>query len=389
MYATRHLSLCRKDPSILQTHPQESSSSGYIVITDEESAAEDTCCWGTCNDNDVREFPFATNKIVSTVYASAGGDRFQTDRVWFLPVLDQPLSSNRYYVITALGKHTGQACTCSKEEDMSTCCFCKAPNDVKPRVLDHRDIYQQVEVSKTSRGYTAESVAPDGFPPSFLRKRGWRIRTATTFHCQLADALGLNVSIRKRLPPEPNISSKVSTPVVVGEWYCPFVFIIEGLPKEQMKNSLFYKMTLDQSWEEIYTCENHNSAGGSVSVNKTLQKEAIGLFGDEAEKDDAQDGDGFVWYRHVKPNNKEGSKLGLSAEIVEKMKWVQQRGGYEIEGENRDVTVERVEKFGGGYEWRRFSFFVLVERFALRRMDGSLVLTCDYKHIHQTRSKWD
>ncbi|KAI3863302.1 hypothetical protein MKW92_019784 [Papaver armeniacum] len=378
MYATKPLSLYRKNPSILSTATRGSSISGYIVITDEETEAEDTCCWGICKDPKVGEFPFPQNKIVNVVYTSGSGKNrtTDTDKVWFIPVIDLPLSSNRYYVITTSGKYKGsklmvefeldftrQTCTCSREEDMTVCCFCNVVKDVKPRVFDHRDIYQSTR---------------------------WTVYTSSSYDCQLDEALGLNVSLRTRLPPEPihQMSSKDSTPVVVGGWYCPFVFIREGIPKEQMKNSLFYKMTLEQSWEEIYSCENFNSAGNFVSVNVTLQKETIRLFGNEAKKNSAQGGDGFIWYGHVNSNT-EGSELVLSAAIVEKMKWVQQQGGYEIEGENKDVTVERVENFGEGNEWRRFRFFVLVERFALRRMDGTLVLTCDYKHTHQTRSKWD
>ncbi|KAI3881554.1 hypothetical protein MKW92_028301 [Papaver armeniacum] len=371
MYATKPLSLYRKNPSILSTVTRGSSISGYIVITDEETEAEDTCCWGICKDPKVGEFPFPQNKIVNVVYTSGSGKNrtTDTDKVWFIPVIDLPLSSNRYYVITTSGKYKGQTCTCSTEEDMTVCCFCNVVKDVKPRVFDHRDIYQQVELFKTRYGYTAKSVAPDGFPPLFLRRKGWTVYTSSSYDCQLDEALGLDVSLRTRLPPEPihQMFSKDSTPVVVGEWYCPLVFIREGIPKEQMKNSLFYKMTLEQSWEEIYTCENFNSAGNFVSVNVTLQKETIRLFRNEAKKN-TQGGDGFIWYRHVSSNT-EGSELGLSSAIVEKMKWVQQQGGYEIEGENKDVTVER--------------------RFALRRMDGTLVLTCDYKHTHQTRSKWD
>ncbi|KAI3862063.1 hypothetical protein MKW92_042421 [Papaver armeniacum] len=382
MYATKPLSLYRKNPSILSTVTRGSSVSGYIVITDEETEAEDTCCWGICKDPTVGEFPFPQNKLVNVVYTSGSGKNrtTDTDKVWFIPVIDLPLSSNRYYVITTSGKYKGYDCMLFLQ-----CC-----QGCKPRVFDHRGIYQQVEVFKTRYGYTAKSVAPDGFPPLFLRRKGWTVYTSSSYDCQLDEALGLDVSLRTRLPPEPvhQMSSKDSTPVVVGGWYCPFVFIREGIPKEQMKNSLFYKMTLEQSWEEIYSCENFNSAGNFVSVNVTLQKETIRLFGNEAKKNSAQGGDGFIWYRHVSSNT-EGSELGLSSAIVEKMKWVQQQGGYEIEGENRDVTVERVENFGEGNEWRRFRFFVLVERFALRRMDGTLVLTCDYKHTHQTRSKWD
>jgi hypothetical protein len=51
--------------------------------------------------------------------------------------------------------------------------------------------------------------------------------------------------------------------------------------------------------------------------------------------------------------------------------------------------VKRVEEFGGDGGWKKFGCYVLVERFVLRRMDGSLVLTNDFKHTHQVRSKWE
>jgi hypothetical protein len=47
-------------------------------------------------------------------------------------------------------------------------------------------------------------------------------------------------------------------------------------------------------------------------------------------------------------------------------------------------------------EWRslevmggNFGFYVLVERFEVKRMDGSLVLTYDFNHINQIREKWE
>ncbi|OVA06430.1 hypothetical protein BVC80_479g3 [Macleaya cordata] len=161
---------------------------------------------------------------------------------------------------------------------------------------------------------------------------------------------------------------------------------MEGWLKDQMKNSLFYEMTLEQTWEEIYTCGNDNTTGNFVSICVTLQKEAIMLFGEEAVKDDTPGVDGFIWFRHVM-HNEEGSRLGLSIAIVEEMRWIQEKGGF-IGGGDRDVRVEKVEKFEGG-GWKRFRCFVLVERFALRRIDGTLVLTCDYRHIHQIQSKWE
>ncbi|CAB4295499.1 unnamed protein product [Prunus armeniaca] len=74
------------------------------------------------------------------------------------------------------------------------------------------------------------------------------------------------------------------------------------------------------------------------------------------------------------------------------MKWEQGRVGW-VGGNERRVRVERVEEFGGtGGRWKRFGCYVLVERFVLKRMsmNGSLaLLTYDFKHTHQIRSKWE
>ena len=67
------------------------------------------------------------------------------------------------------------------------------------------------------------------------------------------------------------------------------------------------------------------------------------------------------------------------------------RGG-EVKGEKRKVVVNRREEFDGvmdGGGWKRFGCYVLVERFVLRTMDGSVVLTYDFKHTHHIRSKWE
>ncbi|OVA06432.1 Protein of unknown function DUF1262 [Macleaya cordata] len=332
MYATRALSAFRRDPRILSNitvQEEQGPKSGYLVITDQESEEEDTCCWGACKVKQIKDFPFPSNKIVNVIYTQQIGEnttRVIRDTVWFIPVLDQPLSSNRYYVVTASGKHTGQTCTCSREEDKGTCCFCcEVVKDVKPRVLDHRDIYQQVEIFKRGcGGFVAKSVAPDGFPPQFLRREGWTVRTTSSYDCQLGEALGLNDSLRMRLPEliDFPISNKYSTPVVVG-----------------------------RTWEEIYTCKNDYTAGNVVAVNATVQREAIKLFGEEAMKDGRGGGvDGFIWYRHVQ-HNEGGSKLGLSLAIVEKMRWIQDKGGW-VGGGESDVKVEK--EFKGGAGWNSY-----------------------------------
>lgn len=103
MYITRPLSLFRRNPSLLWTRTPETEGpkSGYLVISDEETEAEDTSCWVICNDPEIKKLPFPQNQIVDIVYSD------YLDTVWLISVLDQPLSSNCYYVILTSGKHKG------------------------------------------------------------------------------------------------------------------------------------------------------------------------------------------------------------------------------------------------------------------------------------------
>ena len=70
------------------------------------------------------------------------------------------------------------------------------------------------------------------------------------------------------------------------------------------------------------------------------------------------------------------------------MKWEQERVGW-IGGEKRQAKVKRTEEFGGVGGWRKFGCYVLVERVVLKRMDGSVTMTYEFKHNHQIRSKWE
>ena len=111
MYVTRPLSMYRKSPSTLEANPPEAPHSGYLVITDEEAESQDTLCWGSsfgvfCKKKKVKKLPFAQDKILTVVYTSEYRETTNTN-VWFIPVPNQPLSSNRYYVIRATGRHRG------------------------------------------------------------------------------------------------------------------------------------------------------------------------------------------------------------------------------------------------------------------------------------------
>lgn len=171
MYVTRPLSLYRNFPSALSREPPEGPYTGYLVITDEEAEAQETYCWGIRKSRRVKKLPFPQDKILSVVHSS---DHEETivKKAWFIPVLDQPLSSNCYYVIKAKGSQKGQACTCSREMDMGLWCFKSVIKDIKPKPFDYRNIYQQFKIHRHhAKSFFSKSLAPDGFPPRFLRKK--------------------------------------------------------------------------------------------------------------------------------------------------------------------------------------------------------------------------
>ncbi|KAF6169043.1 hypothetical protein GIB67_038540 [Kingdonia uniflora] len=361
MYATRFLSMYRKDPSFLSIPPPEFLYSGYLVVTDEESEAEDVWFWGLLKATRIKDLPFPQNKVFSFTYTttSPGGPNrasqttTHSNKVWLVTVLGLPLSANRYYVICAEEKHQGQAWTCSTEEDMGIC-FCTYINDAKPKDFDHRNIYQQVLISKPrGRDFIVNFVVPDGFPPDFLRRRGSSVHSSKKYNCQLGKTDGLDISLQKPLPDfNFPLSNKCSATVIAGKWYCPFVFVREeGRLKDQMKKTLFYEMTLEQRWEEIYRRDSEEkSKDNSIKVmDLKLLKEEVSLYGVKAMKMDETNG--MIWYKQVRLNG-EGLRLRLSSVIVEKMKLNQENGGWNAGGE--DARMDKVEEFKGDNGWKKF-----------------------------------
>jgi len=397
MYVTRPLSQLIQFPNSLSDQP-EGPNSGYLVIKDEES--ETYYCFGLCKNRELMDLPFPQNKELTIRYSTGGGDQSSVsfDDVMFIPVLNQPLSSNRYYAIKPHGSHRGEAYACSTDEDMTTCCFCNCIKDIKPRPFNPQDIYQQYEIClhplpcSTRKGaFYAKPVAPDAYPPYFLRRKGWEISTKTPKNYQLNEATGLHAALRARLPEfEFPLSYQCSESVVVGKWYCPFVFIKDGALKDQMKKSMYYEMTLEQKWEQIFARDNdYGTEGNAVAVDVAIQKEVVRVSEREAVWDEKKVVDGAIWFTSYGSGGEEMS-VGLSLEIVGRMKWEQERGGW-FGGEERQVKVKRTEEFGGVNNggWRKFGCYVLVERFVLKGMDGSVVMTYDFKHIHQVRCKWE
>jgi len=108
MYVTRPLSMYKRNPSALSSAPPEGSNSGILIIQDEEDDL--TCCFCCSKIDFVKDLPFPQNKNLTVSYTTRSADGHNddsTNQVIFIPVLNQPLSSNRYYVIERQGKHKG------------------------------------------------------------------------------------------------------------------------------------------------------------------------------------------------------------------------------------------------------------------------------------------
>lgn len=395
MYVTRPLSLLRKFPNALSS-PPEGPNSGYLVILDEE--AVNTCCFGRCEDTWIYELPFPQDKHLTIEYRTSGGaghnhssSTTYRDDVVLIPVLNQPLSSNRYYAIQPHGRHKGEAYANSKQEDTpSFLCF-HLVRDADPAPLHPYDPYQQFvvypyETLFDSGRFYARSVAQDGYPPRFLERKGWKIYSKTPKSFYLDDAPGIDRPQRELLPSfDFPLAQERSDAVAVGKWYCPFMFIKDEMVGDQIKKSMYYGMSLEQRWERIYTRENNGKEGDRVTVDVVMQDEVISVAGKEVV--DANVADGVLWCGSA-GDMRGGNRVGLSLAIVERMKWEERRVGW-VNGDEKQGKVNRVEEFGGVGEWKRFGCYVLVERFVLRRMDGSLVLTYDFKHTRQLRNKWE
>ncbi|KAI3850550.1 hypothetical protein MKX03_003986 [Papaver bracteatum] len=404
MYVTRHLWLCKKKASTLSnTSTQENPNSGCLVVSSNHEELEEVieiCPGNTRKANKHDKLPFIQNYLTDIVYSGGDYDDFGGPVkshivVWFIPVVDQPPFSNRYYAIVPSGKYKGKAWTCARKEEMATTWFGKRKSPIVPSVFDHRNIYQQMKIEYKNGGFVAKSVAPDGVPPSFLRKPVWNVFYNNSDNLNFyGEASGLNTSVRLHFP---NLNDRNMD---VGKWYCPSLFIREGISNDHsVIPSSFYDMSLEQYWEEIYQSEYNNDAAqghgnkNTVVVSQVVEKQSFTLFGEKAAIDETNGGvgssgeaDKFVWF-----GNAEGKSVGLSAAVIEKMKRIQELGGWSGDGDNA-ARVTKVEKFDGGegnHGWKRFGCFVLVERFALRRMDGTLVLTCDYKHLHRIQCKWE
>ncbi|XP_010476352.1 PREDICTED: uncharacterized protein LOC104755636 [Camelina sativa] len=376
MYVTRRLSEYQRNPLELERPPPDGPNSGVLVIQDE--ASKPTACFGLCYHNEPKGLPFPQNVNLTV-------DSSSYDSVLFIPALDQPLSSNRYYSIKRRGKHSGKALASAKEEDRVPCFFCFSfLPEAKPQEADPYDIYHQFEIHQQkscSSRFFATSSAPNGKPPEFLQRKYWTVQYSNSQDFGLTDdAKGINTTLRSALP------SDVNTSVVVGKWYVPFIFVKDRKAKDQIKSSTYYSMSLKQKWEEVYSCENVNSneEEREVVVDFEVESEVMKLEGQAIEKTTKSvDRNGVVWYGIA------DKKIGLKAMVMERMKWEEERFGWSKKSNELRSSIKISERFeGGSSQWKSYKCYVLVESFELKRTDGSLVLMYEFTHADKLKSKW-
>ncbi|KAL2904865.1 CTP synthase [Bienertia sinuspersici] len=399
MYCTRPLSLYKRAPEELSL-PPEGPNSGYLVLQDENSTSN--CNLGTCKDIYIKDLPLPQNKrlFIECLHEDFGDlprEYYVYNEVCLIPIINHPLSSNRYYAIKAEKRHKGKSYSSSKEQEKGTCCFCCLYiKDVKPRCFDAEDIYQQFEFTVMNSSLNpnmllAKSVAPDGHPPSFLRAQGWKMTTASPDNFTLGEARGLNSSLRAHLPDLSFPSSnECSECIVVGKWYCPFMFIKEGKEKDQMKRSMFYEMTLEQRWKRIFSAQrSYYCQEKTVKVDVVIPTETVSVAGKKAikEEESSHNERGVVWFKGINLRKSE-RKVGLSSLIIERMMWEEERFGW-VKTKEKQVRLVKDAEYEGIGDWTRFHCYVLLETFVLKRNDGSIVLTYDFNHTHHVRSKWE
>ncbi|CAN7098338.1 unnamed protein product [Brassica rapa subsp. narinosa] len=145
--------------------------------------------------------------------------------------------------------------------------------------------------------------------------------------------------------------------------------------------SMYYCMTLHQRFEEVFLCENVENKQFEAVVDVEVEIEVVKLGGGEiAREAKGVVSDKVVWFSVSGTEE----KIGLGSVVLEQMKWEEERFGWS----NIRSNIKRSERFeGGGPYWKSYRCYLLVESFELRRNDGSLVLTYEFKHVDKLKSK--
>ncbi|KAL0446951.1 UNVERIFIED_CONTAM: hypothetical protein Slati_1823000 [Sesamum latifolium] len=148
---------------------------------------------------------------------------------------------------------------------------------------------------------------------------------------------------------------------------------------------MYYEMTMEQRWERIFACRKnpYGDQGSSVVIDALVHNEEVLVGGIKAVWNERSVQEGVIWFTSYGPGGEQMS-VGLRAEVVERMKWEQAREV--VGGGDRQVRINRVEELKENEEWSEFGCYVLVD---LKRMDGSLVMSYDFKHFHRTKTKWE
>ncbi|EPS73444.1 hypothetical protein M569_01316 [Genlisea aurea] len=391
MYVTRARSLYRRFSG--SPPPADTLYSGNLIVSDRESSS--SCCFGIDRSRRVETLPFPSDEVMQVIHTSLLKE-VSVRNVWFLPVPDRPLSCNIYYIIKADGRRRGEAYTCSRTlSDEQMCCCPISRKDPETATFDPRNRYQQIEIKPyPSGGFFATPIESDGCPPSFLIKIGWEVRASRPLAPHVIEAPGLHRPTNRMRVPfsqlDIPLQSKRSTPVVLGRWYCPFLFIKEENldVSDQMRKSFVYELSLKLWWERFYYVnENDGKQGNKVAVDARVKRLQCFVMGMEAEKEELRDeSDGFIWFK-VKDGR---DRVGLNTALIEKLRRVQEmRGWFDLNAMNEARVCGNKEIDNGGVEWKKFGCYVLVESFVLRRMDGSFLISFNFKNIEKIECKWE
>lgn len=101
-----------------------------------------------------------------------------------------------------------------------------------------------------------------------------------------------------------------------------------------MKKSSFYKLNLEQYWEEIYPCViNNGNKGNAILLDASdVQREVNFLGGRQVTYEESGNGthDEFIWFRAlVQEERKRKVKLGLCSVLCEGLRSLQDSRGLE------------------------------------------------------------
>jgi hypothetical protein len=152
-----------------------------------------------------------------------------------------------------------------------------------------------------------------------------------------------------------------TTPVLVGETLLPFLFVKDGTPKVQVKNSPYYAFRREQYWKRDYYYK-HN---GASTVTQTVSVER-GLTQNDATTIET------VTSLQISPKAEfafKGITLGISSQISDSLKVTKTSSTTLIS--RRVETISR--NYAAGPQFAE-AIWVLVDRYTILRPDSSKVI---------------